>query len=67
MTALQWIGRIYGALSTLVGGFWALQGAGIIMWPSNSFMLADPKWTFFGSLFAVGGILLFLNSGSRRA
>lgn len=67
MTVLQWIGRIYGALCTVAGGFWALQGAGVIMWPSSSFMLADPKWTFFGSLFAVAGILLVLLSGSRRS
>lgn len=67
MTALQWIGRIYGLLILLAGSFWALQGAGIIMWPSSSFMLADPAWTFFGSLFAIAGLLLVLLSRGRRS
>lgn len=65
MTALTWIGRIYGFLCLLAGSFWALQGAGVIMWPEESFMLADPKWTFFGSLFAVSGLLLLLLSRRR--
>ena len=65
MAILRWVGLIYGALCAFAGGFWALQGAGVIMWPSESFMLADPKWTFFGSLFALAGVLLVLNSRRR--
>lgn len=34
------------------GLFWALQGLGIIMWPPESFMLADRRWTLYGLLWA---------------
>lgn len=30
---------LLGVLLILAGGLWALQGAGIVMWPAESFML----------------------------
>ena len=39
---------ILGAFLVFSGLFWALQGAGIIMWPAESFMLADRNWILYG-------------------
>jgi hypothetical protein len=41
-----------GGLMVFSGVFWALQGLGIIMWPPESFMLADRAWTLYGSIWA---------------
>ena len=43
------------------GLFWALQGLGIIMWPPESFMLADRRWTLYGLIWAAlnAGFLWF--------
>lgn len=40
------------AFMTFSGVFWALQGLGIIMWPPESFMLADRRWTLYGAIWA---------------
>lgn len=45
----------FGGLMILSGLFWALQGLGIIMWPADSFMLADRTWTFYGLIWAAFG------------
>jgi hypothetical protein len=56
---------VIGALLILFGAFFALQGAGVIMWPAESFMLASSRWVLYGSLIAVaGGLLVWL---ARRA
>lgn len=39
-------------LMAFSGLFWALQGLGIIMWPPESFMLADRTWTLYGLIWA---------------
>ena len=50
-----------GAFLAFSGLFWALQGAGIIMWPASSFMLADRNWITYGLLTAaVGGVFVWL-------
>ena len=36
--------QILGVALILAGGLWALQGAGIVMWPAESFMLAQREW-----------------------
>lgn len=54
-----------GALLILSGLFWALQGAGIIMWPAQSFMLARDSWIFYGLGTAAAGAALILLA--RRA
>lgn len=46
---------VLGGLMVFAGLFWALQGMGIIMWPKESFMLADPAWTRNGLIFAAIG------------
>lgn len=46
---------VWGGLMVFSGLFWALQGLGIIMWPPESFMLADRAWTLYGLIMAVFG------------
>ncbi|MFM5924916.1 MAG: hypothetical protein ACKOPG_12110 [Novosphingobium sp.] len=47
-------------LAVLMGLLWVGQGLGIIMWPSESFMLADRKWAFNGSILAAVGLLVLV-------
>jgi hypothetical protein len=55
-----------GGLMVFAGVFWALQGLGIIMWPPESFMLADRAWTLYGSIFAaIGAGLIWVLRGRR--
>ncbi len=51
--------QVLGAFMVIAGVFWALQGLGIIMWPAESFMLADRQWTVNGSITAVVGAIMF--------
>ena len=48
--------QIIGALLLISGLFWALQGAGIIMWPAESFMLAQSRWVLYGLITAAAGL-----------
>ena len=53
--------RILGGLLVFSGLFWALQGAGVIMWPAESFMLAQSQWILYGLITAaVGAVLIWL-------
>ena len=52
--------QILGVALILSGGLWALQGAGIVMWPAESFMLAQGQWVLYGLItVAVGAALLW--------
>jgi hypothetical protein len=52
--------QILGVALILAGGLWALQGAGIVMWPESSFMLAQREWVLYGLItVAVGALLLW--------
>jgi hypothetical protein len=66
MRALRLIAQILGVALVLAGGLWTLQGLGLVMWPADSFMLAQSKWALYGAVTVVIGALLFL-WGSRRA
>lgn len=55
--------RIIAMALFLVGVMWALQGLGILMWPPQSFMLAQREWGLYGALVAGFGVLLWLVSG----
>ena len=48
---------IVGALAVVAGVFFTLQGLGIIMWPADSFMLADRQWVYNGAIIAAVGLL----------
>lgn len=65
MRAVRLIAQVLGVALVLSGGLWALQGLGIVMWPAESFMLAERKWALYGTITAIVGMLLFW-WGSRR-
>lgn len=59
--------QIAGVALMLAGGLWALQGFGLVMWPAESFMLADRQWGLNGVLtFVIGGALFWLGSRRKR-
>ena len=49
---LRWFYMLVAGLMVISELFWALQGLGIIMWPPESFMLADRAWTLYGLIWA---------------
>ena len=67
MAVVRLILMVVAALAVLMGLLWIGQGLGIIMWPSDSFMLADRKWAYNGAILAaVGGIVIVLLRRSGR-
>ena len=52
------VALIVGVMLLIPGLFFAAQGAGIIMWPADSFMLANHSWVLYGGLIAAGGASL---------
>ena len=55
-----------GAVSSIgifilaMGLFWAGQGAGLILWPAESFMVNARQWIYYGGGIAVIGLVLVL-------
>ncbi|MCJ2186202.1 hypothetical protein MTR66_05150 [Novosphingobium sp. 2638] len=61
MLFLRIIAFVFGVLAVAMGALWVCQGTGVLMWPAESFMLADRTWAIRGAvLAAVGFILLWL-------
>lgn len=56
---------ILGVVLVAAGLLFAAQGAGIIHWPSGSFMLGADRWVTYGLILAGVG-LLFIIAGWRR-
>lgn len=57
---------ILGVVLIVAGIFWALQGAGVIMWPAESFMLQQDGWITYGIVTALlGAALIGLSRRSR--
>ena len=53
--------QVLGVALFLSGGLWALQGLGIVMWPAESFMLAQREWALYGTITAsIGAFLVWL-------
>jgi hypothetical protein len=48
---------VMGVLATLAGLIWMGQGAGIIRYPSNSFMIDQTPWIWRGAIVAVAGVI----------
>jgi hypothetical protein len=48
---------IAGVLLVLMGGVWILQGINVL---PGSFMTGQTKWTIYGALTAVAGIVLIV-------
>ena len=57
---------ILGILLLLAGLLFAGQGAGLIMWPASSFMLAQGQWVLYGLVIAAVGAALLLAGRRRR-
>lgn len=53
---------IVGLILVVFGSFFALQGAGVIMWPPESFMLANRSWITNGLIIALAGAAMILVS-----
>ena len=51
---------LVGAVLMIMGMFFTLQGAGIIMWPADSFMLAEKSWVSKGLMIALAGAAVIL-------
>jgi hypothetical protein len=47
---------IIGALALAMGLLWIGQGMGWILWPKSSFMLNQPKWSWYGTVLAIAGM-----------
>jgi hypothetical protein len=50
---------IIAVLMVLTGLLWIGQGAGIIHWPANSFMIDERPWARRGAILAILGAALF--------
>ncbi len=57
MAFLRVVLSVVGAFFFIAGSFFTLQGLGIIMWPADSFMLAEQKWVLYGAIIAAAGAL----------
>ena len=65
MKALRPILQAIGILAMAMGLLWIGQGTGLVMWPRESFMLAERQWTLNGAILAgIGAAFVFL--GRRR-
>jgi hypothetical protein len=58
--------RVIGLLALLLGLLWMGQGAGLIMWPASSFMLAQKIWILWGGVLAATGAGLLVLAQRRR-
>ena len=56
------LARIIAMALIVFGTMWALQGLGILMWPPQSFMLAQSEWGLYGALTAGLGVVIWLVS-----
>lgn len=65
MRALRLLAQVFGVALVLAGGLWTLQGLGLVMWPAESFMLAERKWALYGAITVAIGAAMFW-WGSRR-
>lgn len=57
-TILRFLLMVFGVALILSGGLWTFQGLGLVMWPAESFMLADRSWAFYGIITVIVGVLL---------
>ncbi|MGD0956084.1 MAG: hypothetical protein ABR953_04555 [Candidatus Acidiferrales bacterium] len=58
------IWNILGAVLVLFGGIWFLQGMN--MFPGNSFMNGQIKWSIYGGIAFVAGVVLLIRANRRR-
>jgi hypothetical protein len=51
---------IIGAALLAMGVLWALQGAGVIRWPAESFMIDARPWVYYGAVTALAGLVILV-------
>jgi hypothetical protein len=51
---------VIGCAILAMGLLWACQGAGIIPWPAESFMISQPRWIYFGGATALAGLVIII-------
>jgi len=49
---------VAGVIAIGAGLLWAAQGAGYVTWPSESFMINNTAWIYYGLATAAGGVVL---------
>jgi hypothetical protein len=49
-----------GAALLSMGVLWACQGADIIRWPAESFMISQSQWIYYGGITAVVGLVIIV-------
>jgi len=57
--------RLLGFVFVAFGTLFALQGSGIVMWPSSSFMLEQRVWVMYGLVIVLLGIGMILFARRR--
>ena len=62
---MKWIANIIGAILTLIGIFWILQGTNII---PTGFMAGQSRWVLIGTVIGIVGIglLVYVNRLAGR-
>jgi hypothetical protein len=55
-TLLTFIGSALLAMGVL----WSCQGAGIIRWPAESFMISQSQWVYYGGITALVGLVIVI-------
>ncbi len=60
MGGLRTLLMVVGAVMFVMGIFFSLQGAGYIMWPAQSSMLAKHQWVTNGLIIALAGAAVHL-------
>lgn len=63
---MKFVLQVAGVALMLAGGLWTLQGLGLVMWPAESFMLAERQWAINGTLVFGAGAALFWFASRRR-
>jgi hypothetical protein len=53
---------IVGLVALVFGTLFALQGSGVVNWPSDSFMLGQNVWRTRGIIIAIAGAAIILIS-----
>jgi len=51
---------IIGSALLAMGVLWACQGAGIIRWPAESFMISQSQWIYYGGATALVGLVILI-------
>lgn len=58
---------VLGVIGLIGGLLFAGQGAGIIPWPSSSFMVSTTEWILYGLIIAGAGLVLIGIAMRRRS